>query len=139
MQKVLPFNHPTDSIDKTTPRTLCNLRENTRDDCSTSSRCCPINCRGPHSALYQGCPVYKFECEVTALRRRCGLSLRQAKGFHPGPSSADVTKSVHMSTLATTSASVVSSLPPTLSTTILTRSAASFLIPLLLGQYPFPI
>ncbi|XP_069993144.1 uncharacterized protein [Penaeus vannamei] len=46
-----------------------------RSDYSAQSCTC-ANCGGPHNVFYRGCPTYKFESEVAALRYRLGLCVK---------------------------------------------------------------
>ncbi|KAK3888806.1 hypothetical protein Pcinc_007165 [Petrolisthes cinctipes] len=82
---------------------------------------------------------YIRAAQYISLRAKSLLSAGGTAFLYDRPkvrSNAEVTKSAHMSTLATTSASVVSSLPLTSRTTILTRSDLD--LPLLTSLSPFP-
>lgn len=52
---------------------VCAFYWHDEDQYSATNHCCQI-CDGPHGAFYQGCYVYRFESEVTAICRMYSLS-----------------------------------------------------------------
>ena len=57
---------------------LCAMTSHDRSKCSSQIRTC-ANCTGQHNVFYRGCPTYKFEAEVAALRFKHGLTLKEAR------------------------------------------------------------
>ena len=63
-------------------------------NCPSTIRIC-ANCTQKHNVFFRGCPVYKFESEVAALRFKRDPTLKEAclSGFQQVPLSLSASKS----------------------------------------------